>query len=360
MARPAVQGSPLVRDPGRESWTHLASGRPPARCISVHAARKPLLICLASVLLSTGCSSGPSVSNAPVQSGSPATTQRARPEPALACRLPINSPAVAGVAPGGFVTFPGGQFNRDPASLRIRLQAHVPSYDKAIQGWLPVEYRNVGPGGDRYILTDEISLPDPSSFYLVDVKSGSRRLLLSSGASEAPGTWQVIDYATAGVYLGSTGIQPAPGLWLLDPLTGKVRVLDGSHFWSAVAGGVAWGVDTEASGQEVLYRLDLVTMEIRSAYQGTGIGILAADDNGEVLVLIGQGPSAQVIVISGSGKPRAVSLPPGIGRIDSGYLRHPGIWLALRPSGLALYTRAHGITLMSSTLDVFDVAGGCW
>ena len=84
-------------------------------------------------------------------------------------------------------------------------------------GNLPVENRNVSPSGDRYILTNDSSLPDAGGFYLVDVKTGARRLVLRDGPPQAPGSWTVVEFADAGVYLWSAGMQTVPGLWLLDP-----------------------------------------------------------------------------------------------------------------------------------------------
>jgi hypothetical protein len=123
----------------------------------------------------------------------------------------VISPYDPGVPPGGWITFPGGQFERDPATLANRLNAHVPSYDRAIKAWVPVEYRYVAPSGDSYILTNDASLPDPSAFYLVEVRTGTRRLVLGDGPPQAPGSWMVVNFAGAGVYLWSAGIQTVPG-----------------------------------------------------------------------------------------------------------------------------------------------------
>src|SRR6202035_2344133 len=145
-----------------------------------------------------------------------ATTDNATPTVAastLSCRLPVISPTTASdPVPGGWITFPGGRFERDPATLPIRLNAHVPSYDRAITGWLPVEYRYVAPSGTSYVLTQDASIPDPSAFYLIDVKTGTRRKVLSGdGPPQAPGSWTVVDFASAGIYLWSAGIQTVPG-----------------------------------------------------------------------------------------------------------------------------------------------------
>ena len=196
------------------------------------------VLCFLAVVVVTGCTSVPG--------GSAQTPKH------LSCRLPVISPATEGVPPGGWVTVPGGQFARDGASLPIRLRAHVPSYDRASKRWLPVESRYVAPDGGSYILTADQSLPDASAFYLVDVKTATRRMVLAgNGPAQAPGSWTVVQYAAAGVYLWSAGIQTVPGLWLLDPITGKVRLIDESHYWRMMAGGVAWALDPQGPGPGV-------------------------------------------------------------------------------------------------------------
>ena len=177
--------------------------------------RKNAVLCCLVMVCLTGCTSG---STGSLQTQKPTAT--ASPT-SLSCRLPVISPYTPGVPPGGWITFPGGQFERDPASAANRLNAHVPSYDRAITAWVPVEYRYVAPSGDSYILTNDASLPDASAFYLVDVRTGTRRLVLGDGPPQAPGSWMVVNFAIAGVYLWSAGIQTVPGLWLLDPEDGS-------------------------------------------------------------------------------------------------------------------------------------------
>ncbi len=137
---------------------------------------KIAVLCSLAVVLVAVCASG---STASLQTPKPAATATltvsATVSPdaraSLSCRLPVISPTTPGdPVPGGWITFPSGNFERDPASLPIRLQAHVPSYDRAIKAWLPVEYRYVAPSGASYILTG-----DPS------------------------GSWTVVDLASAGV-----------------------------------------------------------------------------------------------------------------------------------------------------------------
>jgi hypothetical protein len=338
------------------------------------------LLCSLVVLVATGCTSvsGGSLQTPPatVTAGTtPAANVTASPDAALTltCSLPVNSPTTPGdPVPGGWISFPGGNFERDPASLPIRLQAHVPSYDRAIKAWLPVEYRYVAPSGSSYILTGDPSVPDASAFYLVDVKTGTRRLVLDgNGPPQAPGSWTVVDFASAGVYLWSAGIQTVPGLWLLDPATGKVRLVDGSHYWRMVANGVAWALDPEPSSgssqKQGVFRLDIASGQVERWYEadlpvtGTSpISMLAPDSDGHVLIVIGDESPPRLGLLVGPDQFQRLALPPGFPAVSDGYLRNPGVWLALRGGGLALYTARDGVRIMTRQPDIFDVAGGCW
>jgi len=224
-------------------------------------APKNAMLCSLAVVLAAGCTNG----STSLQTPKPTATA------SLSCRLPVISPYEPGVPPGGWITFPGGQFERDPASLANRLNAHVPSYDRAIKAWVPVESRYSAPSGDSYILTNDAALPDPSAFYLVDVRTGTRRLVLGDGPPQAPGSWMVVNFASAGVYLWSAGIETVPGLWLLDPGTGKVRLVDGSHYWRMVANGVAWALDPEPSSgssqTQGVFRLDIASGHVERWYE---------------------------------------------------------------------------------------------
>src|SRR2546428_12758122 len=78
--------------------------------------------------------------------------------------------------------------------------------------------------------------------------TGSRRLIVSEeNVGPIRGSeWKVIEYASEGIYLwtGNGGMEmPVPGLWLLNPQTGSIRLIDGSHYWGKVSGGFAWALD---------------------------------------------------------------------------------------------------------------------
>ena len=331
---------------------------------------RPALICAIAVVVVAGCTDGsggstPSPTASVSTTVSPATAR-------LHCRLPVISPYDPGVPPGGWITFPGGLFERDPASAANRLNAHVPSYDRAINAWVPVEYRYVAPSGDRYILTNDASLPDAGAFYLVDVRTGTRRQVLDgSGPPHAPGSWTVVSFAGAGVYLWSAGIQPVPGLWLLDPGTGKVRLVDGSHYWRMVANGVAWALDPEPSSgssqKQGVFRLDIASGHVERWYQAdlpvagpSPISMLSPDADGHVLIQTGDDSAPRLGLVVGPGQVQPLDVPAGFPVVSDGYLQNPGVWLALRGGGLALYTATDGVRIMTRGTDIFDGAGGCW
>lgn len=309
--------------------------------------------------------SSPSSTAAP----SPLPTQSPSPPAGIAstltCRLPVISPATSGAPPGGWITFPDGQFARDPTSLPGRLQSHVPSYDRAIGRWVPVEYNNVAPDGATYVLHGDQSLPT-NGFYLVDARTETRRLiLLADGPPQAPGSWTVVRYAREGVYLWSVGMLTVPGLWLLNPLTGTVRLVDGSHYWAMVDGGVAWAVDPPFGGSpgsiSTIYRLDLATGQVSTWYQtNVAMSLLSPTPDAGVLIVYGEIPStsARLGLIPAPDQlvPLGV-LPIYVG--TQGYPSFPGIWIPLQPGGLALYVKGQRVAIMTSSPAIFNVAGDC-
>ena len=285
----------------------------------------------------------------------------------LTCRLPVISPTTSSdPVPGGWITFPDGQFTRDPASLPGRLQSHVPSYDRAIGRWVPVEYKNVSPDGTSYILHGDQSLPSPSLFYLVDARTGTRQLLLAAdGPPKAPGSWEVVRYSSAGVYLWSVGILTVPGLWLLDPRSGVVRLVDGSHYWGMVDGDAAWAVDPPFGGGPgsiyTIYRLDLATGQVTTWYHtNVAMSLLSPTPDGSVLIVYGEIPSTSARLGLIAAPDQLVSLgvlPIGVG--TPGYLSFPGIWIPLQPGGLALYVTGQAVAIMTPGPAIFSVAGDC-
>ena len=331
-----------------------------------------LLVFVASAC---GSSADPSsqVSSSPTSSAISSASRLSSPTPSagvaasLTCHLPVVSAAVAGEPQGGWVTFPGGVFARDPASLPVRGDANLPSYNRAIGAWVPVEANKVAPDGRSYVLTSYNSTPP---LYLVDAMTGSRRLIVSEeNVGPIRGSeWKVIEYASEGIYLwtGNGGMEmPVPGLWLLNPQTGSIRLIDGSHYWGKVSGGFAWALDeagTRASSSRV-HRLDLRTGEVSTLYEfKTNIALLAPTPDGEILVDYGQIGHPQLASLAGPGQFVPIELPPAFPPIYSARLAPQGVWLAVYGelwSGIALYVKGEGVTIMARSAFALEAAGAC-
>ena len=255
-------------------------------------------------------------------------------------------------------------------------QETLPSYDHAIGAWVPVEPEKVAPDGASYVLTSYNSSPP---LYVVDAKTGNRRLILPQ-EREGPiqgSVWKVVQYASEGIYLwtGNGGMEiPVPGLWLLNPETGVVRLVDGSHYWGKVQRDVAWGLDepnTRASASKV-YRLDLRTGKVSTVYESkTQITLLSPTPEGEMLIDYGKTGTPQLALLAGPGSFVPVELPPGFPSIYNARMAKPGVWLAVFGSawsGIALYLKGEGVTIMAVNHDskpgvpagfFYDAAGDC-
>ena len=321
------------------------------------------ILCSLALVIVTGCSTGAGrsqVGQTPDASTGPTAVNPA----ALACRLPITSPTNGGDPPGGWVTFPGGEFVRDPASLPGRLMTDIPSYDRAIGGWVPVSIEKVAPDGGTYVVHND-PIVQGNGFYLVDARTGARQLMTpADGPAPAPGSWQVVGYANEGIYLWSVGMLTTPGLWLLDPHSGNVRLVDGSHYWSVVSGGAAWAVaqpgGADAGTYNALYRLDLASGQVSMWYETKGnVRLLSATPHGEVLITEGDGYGVPKVV-RGPNQISPLEIAPDHPAVTGAYSTNPGMWLSLQGGGLALYVSGTAATVMSRSPDIFNVAGGCW
>jgi hypothetical protein len=276
----------------------------------------------------------------------------------------------------GWVTFPGGTFAQDPAILR-NADNNMPSYDWAIGAWVPVEQNDVAPDGANYLLEmsgDQVNPPVGHAIYIVDAKSGKQRLVLSTAgpgpgrywSSYLPGLGAPDNYATEGVYLtalggGSDVPEPVPGLWLLNPLTSSVRLIEGSHYWRAIGDGFAWAADyTGFVGGTVtkIYRLDLATGQTIPWYESkTSVGLISPTAEGGLLIDYGEE--------EGQGQLAVLDAPHTLTLLDSppphdGSLAQPGVWIAV-DGGVALYMNGAGVRVMarSSSGNIIYPAGGC-
>ena len=298
----------------------------------------------------------------------------------LSCRIPVMLSVVQGEIPGGWITFPGGTFQEDPAS-------HIPrqpnneliSFDRAFNRWIPATWDHISPDGRRY------AVANGSGVDLVDVATGQHSTM---AMPQVNGSWWVITFNAKGVYLTLLGGEgPAePGLWLLDPDSAAVRKLDGTQqFWSQVDSRAAWVVIPITGGWE-LRRLDLqlgtVSTELTVPYHVPAPGgdqqleLISLDAQGRPLVLERDWPEPhpwRIGLLTATEQLQPVQFPDewtvgstpamnGKGRIR-GQLLSGGIWFTGEFSfaGLAFLPTATTVIRAVATGpdNIVAIAGGC-
>ncbi len=161
---------------------------------------------------------------------------------------------------------------------------------------------------------------------------------------------------------------PVPGLWLLDPKTGGIRLIDGSHVWVKVAVGAAWSIEPFAPGAASykVYRLDLRTGQVATWYETkTAIRPLSPTPEGGLLIVYGEVGSIHLAVLTEPNVYLPLNVPSDL-KLGNARLARPGVWLSLT-DGIALYTKTEGVRVMASSagyvpggFGYYDAAGGCW
>jgi hypothetical protein len=328
--------------------------------------------CVAVVFVVAACGQAPQSSAAPSRSASPLstapTTQAPSPSPSpdlssptsplgpvLKCKLPV-------VYQGdhvGWLTFPGGTFADDPKSVP-GLQNHMPSFDSAIGVWVPVEPRFIGPDGTHFV--DQGQTLD-GSVYLVDARTGSRKLILATEGPSRLQRWSVLKYESSGVYMTSVdynhpeGIPgEAPGLWVLNPHTGHTALVEGKHYWRVIANGMAWGMEDTGAAVNII-RLDLASGTVSRVYSSAAYVLLSPTPEGNAL--IGSEDGSGIAIVGPSQPFASVVVPPEFTFSTDSLLADPGVWIG--SNGIWLYTKAEGLRMMASSPsgDPYDPAGGC-
>jgi hypothetical protein len=264
--------------------------------------------------------------------GQPATSPLP-PSPSSACRMPVTTLSYekGNTLGGGFVTLPDGTYQTDPASSR--------SFDSRLQRWLPVDPELVAPDGGSYADFDKTGV------YVVDVASGSRKLLLPRSA----GLWAPRKFTPQGIYVdqfGSGVVAPGSGLSLLT-LDGRLTPInDAYRNWRVGGPGVAWGYDDSQNGDHSVYRLDLtehsVTVWFHPPPGTTRMYVFGLDAGGWPFIAFRGNPSSpwHMGVVAGRDTFTEAIQPPempaaigyGVGYTDS-----RGLWMGIDGVGLVLY-----------------------
>jgi hypothetical protein len=328
---------------------------------------------MAAVLVLAACSSSsPTATPSPTPSPSPA---------ALSCRLPISWEVVNGptITPkAGFLSFPGQTIAEDPsAPLGSRF------YDRALSRWLPTTRETVSNDGTRYAYSEgNAYVSSQGRVHVVDVTSGVDRVIYSGSP-----VFGVVDFATEGIYLTGAAAEGSPrGLWLMNPGTGAVRLINRTIDGPQVGGGAAWGKDFNAADpspgpggiegpSNTVVRLDL-----RSGAQtpwfylpGTNLYLAGADAAGYPFVIAGRNsgsdfstatqelwlvtaPASPTQLFTGSASEQ---YPIRLAAIDSHGIWFDGKTYTAAPGTVWLYSAGAIRVVATVNVDTLQVAGGC-
>ncbi len=236
---------------------------------------------------------------------------------------------------------------------------HEPSYDWPLRRWVPVESVDVAPDGTQYLLDEQPG--SLGALYLVDALTGAKRPIYSTSDYR-----RVIAYTGRGIFLSDTGINPSPGLWLLNPATGTATLVPGSDHnpaWMLVGADAAWTVTgvPGVSGESVL-RLDLASGQVTTWYQTPlPVGLLALDGQDRPLISL-LGDTLRIGLLQDQNHFKEIDLPAGVQSAGSAFTAASQTWLPLqRDEGIALFTGSQTVQIFKTQTGpyAFTVAGGC-
>lgn len=197
------------------------------------------------MLVLAACAAQPATPASPATVSSPQVSTGTSTPVAAACRLPIASgdapvdgvPTDGTAGHGGFVTYPGGAFSPDPASLG--------SYDARLSKWVPAFTAAVSPDGSHYASTPQTPAgggPVAGSISITDVATGASRSV------PVPGPSGVVAWTSSGIYVTHivpNSDAPSSGLSLLDPATGAFHQITADGGWQVV--GTAFAYSTSVN-----------------------------------------------------------------------------------------------------------------
>lgn len=327
-----------------------------------------------SIALLAACGTASPGSSASVRVSNSSTPRAA--STVLACRLPFIPSRPEGGAPAGFITVPGGTYAADPTSrfdkgtdglMRSEAQPVLAgyespgSYDWPPHRWLPARAQEVSRDGSLYAY----SAQGGGSIHDVAVSTGQDRSFM---APAGPDT--ILYYASEGIYFNqSFEGPPPPGLWLLDPSTGRIQQLLSDKRVDAVGGFAAWIPDVNPADPHPMMsmadgtplpnqalRRDLNTSALTPwFYQpGKAVNVTAFTIDRRPLMMVQIGPVRMQVWLV----PRAnqgQQLHEG-DQVSSVFGDEHGVWIS-DAAGVFLWRRSSGEQRVSSMTGT--VAGAC-
>jgi hypothetical protein len=313
----------------------------------------------------------------------------------ISCHLPVvqHPPVGPALFQTVFVDFPAGKVTIDQrgafeqhdvlyTSVAIPHLSGLswPSWDRTLSRWVPAEQEAISPDGARYAYAIAGSDYPKTNLHpvahLVDIATGADRVV-GLPALDPFLTWGVASFTTDGIYLRKLpyeGISP-PGLWLLNPSTGSVRLAARDSALGSPHGGAVWVNAVDPADQSALrdsYSGTLLPdkvlrQDLKSGatvvwfYRpGHSVHLLGLDQSGRPFVLVASGQSSTdsaelwLVPAPGSGEPlssgsEAFGLSAPVGDAHR-------VWFS-GPGGIFMYTPTSGLQKIPGLNG--QVAGQC-
>ena len=216
----------------------------------------------------------------------------------------------------------------------------------------------ISPDGASYVSQDTATIE------IGDARTGTVLRSIPPGNYDS-----VIAYTATGIYAYHTGEQVIPGLWKIDPSTGRVTQLQSSSTpvnWSLVDDNVAWGTYTTPDNVTAVMRLDLSTGVMTNIYQPAGqhdAAVVGLVGSGVMVVVesFGNAGLVSAIVVNDDGSTAPVAVPGTL--LDKTFTHRLQDGSAIIFSGLgygvAAYDPDHGLQLLIDTPQDMFLLGRC-
>lgn len=229
------------------------------------------------------------------------------------------------------------------------------SFDTVERRWVPASASQISPDGSIYAYASFDSSSGAGHVHLVNIATGTERILAAPAPSAPFEGFNVADFTPAGIYLVANQVDRLPtGVWLMDPATGIIKALAQVKNVLRIRGGYAWTLRVDprdpspphpgkGTPGDSLVRVDLTTgAEAIWFYRpGEQVALQGLDSQGGALVasseptgipidtrLVQSAGSAGVLIFSG---------PLGLGAAEGTRL-----WL-VGTAGIYLYSADQGL-----------------
>ena len=300
-------------------------------------------------------------SGQPVASATPTAAPVTSALSNLACTLAVAKPPPS--TGGGFITFPGGSFQLDPATSALPPGLGI-SYLADRQRWVPVPDAWVTPDHTAYV-TPQGSRTSGFSLLLVRLDGAVSTLPGPPG-----GSWQIISVGADGIYLSSGGAQgEGVGLYRVG-YDGRLTRFDQAGGWTAVRSGYAFGHEVAGNWAASIVRLDLATGQRTPVFvepgfiswvrgfDGEGTPVVTTRSNTKEELWLARLPSPQLLLSGASlpGQP-AVPTPSDLLLVHSTLTDDHGLWIGTN-RGVFLSTQAFGVERASDAAG--EIASPCF